>query len=221
MQALAGERPLDALVRAPVAVAALRSRALLDEDELDAALSGFVRAGGWVFTADWLDETRTQVRERLAGTPDGRSAAELLGPEPWAAAVASLLGLDQRDGRYVAPGAAPAEDPAADALAAELADRGLDPLRGADRALLRRLEREGRAVVLGADEAISRRAYDEARAVAVAALDGGGELTLAGFRDLLGVSRSVAQLLLERLDVDRVTLRVGEVRRLRKQALRT
>jgi selenocysteine-specific elongation factor len=161
------------------------------------------------------------VRERLAGTPDGLSAAELLGPEPWAAAVASLLGLDQRDGRYVAPGAAPAADPAADALAAELADRGLDPLRGADRALLRRLEREGRAVGLGADEAISRRAYDEARAVAVAALDGGGELTLAGFRDLLGVSRSVAQLLLERLDVDRVTLRVGEVRRLRKQALRT
>ena len=42
-------------------------------------------------------------------------------------------------------------------------------------------------------------------------------ITLAGFRDALGISRRTAQLLLERYDADGVTLRVGDERRLRPQ----
>ena len=37
-----------------------------------------------------------------------------------------------------------------------------------------------------------------------------GEITLARFRDLAGVGRRDAQLLLERMDVDGVTRRVGD-----------
>jgi hypothetical protein len=43
-------------------------------------------------------------------------------------------------------------------------------------------------------------------------------ITLAGFRDALGISRRVAQLLLERYDADGLTRRVGDERVLRKAA---
>ena len=42
-------------------------------------------------------------------------------------------------------------------------------------------------------------------------------ITLAGFRDALGISRRTAQLLLERYDADGLTLRVGDERRLRSR----
>jgi selenocysteine-specific elongation factor len=47
-------------------------------------------------------------------------------------------------------------------------------------------------------------------------LEGGGRITLARFRDLIGASRRTAQLLLERFDVDGVTRRVGDERVLRR-----
>src|SRR4029450_2844490 len=43
-------------------------------------------------------------------------------------------------------------------------------------------------------------------------------ITLAGFRDALGVSRRHAQLLLERYDADGLTRRVGDERVLRRAA---
>ena len=45
-----------------------------------------------------------------------------------------------------------------------------------------------------------------------------GQITLARFRDLAGCGRRDAQLLLERLDADGVTRRVGEARVLRRRA---
>jgi selenocysteine-specific elongation factor len=65
---------------------------------------------------------------------------------------------------------------------------------------------------------IAREAYDEARALLVAECERAGTITLARFRDLTGGSRRTAQLLLERFDSDRVTLRVGDARRLRRSA---
>jgi selenocysteine-specific elongation factor len=44
-------------------------------------------------------------------------------------------------------------------------------------------------------------------------------ITLAGFRDALGVSRRTAQLLLERFDADGLTRRVGDERVLRRAAI--
>ena len=44
-----------------------------------------------------------------------------------------------------------------------------------------------------------------------------GRITLARFRDLLGVGRKTAQLLLERFDADGLTRRVGDERVLRRR----
>ena len=43
------------------------------------------------------------------------------------------------------------------------------------------------------------------------------EVTIAGLRDELGTSRKYAQALLEQLDAERVTLRVGDRRVLRRR----
>ena len=45
-----------------------------------------------------------------------------------------------------------------------------------------------------------------------------GEITLSRFRDLAGVGRRDAQLLLERMDVDGLTRRIGDRRVLRRAA---
>jgi len=45
-----------------------------------------------------------------------------------------------------------------------------------------------------------------------------GEITLPRFRDLLGVGRRDAQLLLERFDADGLTRRIGDRRVLRRVA---
>ena len=50
------------------------------------------------------------------------------------------------------------------------------------------------------------------------ACDAAGEIALARFRDLAGVGRRDAQLLLERMDVDGITRRVGDRRVLRRAA---
>jgi selenocysteine-specific elongation factor len=71
-------------------------------------------------------------------------------------------------------------------------------------------------IKLGDGSVISQAEYDEAKALLVAECEREGTITLARFRDLLGASRRVAQLLLERFDADRVTLRVGDERRLRR-----
>ena len=45
-----------------------------------------------------------------------------------------------------------------------------------------------------------------------------GKITLARFRDLLGISRRPAQLVLERFDADGITRRVDDERVLRRGA---
>jgi selenocysteine-specific elongation factor len=57
---------------------------------------------------------------------------------------------------------------------------------------------------------------ERARHVVVAECERAGTITLARTRDLLGTSRKVAQAILERLDGDKVTLRIGDARRLRR-----
>jgi selenocysteine-specific elongation factor len=101
-----------------------------------------------------------------------------------------------------------AREEEAAALEAEL---GLEPVRVEDAALARFLEEQGRLVRVGDGFAISPEAYEQARAVLV---DG---ITLARFRDALGVGRKAAQLYLERFDADGVTRRAGDARVLRRR----
>jgi selenocysteine-specific elongation factor len=99
-----------------------------------------------------------------------------------------------------------------------LAAAGLGGIRIEDRALVEHLEREGRAVVLGAGYAVSTEAYEAARRALLDEAECETGVTLARFRDRLGISRSPAQLLLERFDADRLTRRVGDERYLRRRA---
>jgi selenocysteine-specific elongation factor len=64
---------------------------------------------------------------------------------------------------------------------------------------------------------VSTAAYDQARAALVAECEAAGSITLARFRDLLGVGRRTAQLLLERFDADGLTRRAGDARVLRRR----
>ncbi|HZC75967.1 MAG TPA: SelB C-terminal domain-containing protein, partial [Gaiellaceae bacterium] len=88
---------------------------------------------------------------------------------------------------------------------------GLEPVRVEDAQLARFLEERRRLVRIGDGLAISPTAYEQARAV----LEDG--ITLARFRDALGVGRKTAQLYLERFDADGVTRRVGDARVLRRR----
>ena len=85
-----------------------------------------------------------------------------------------------------------------------------------DTALARLLEQEGRLVRLGSGLAVGTVAYEHAKAALVEECTAAGTITLARFRDLLGVGRRAAQLLLERFDADGITRRAGEERVLRR-----
>jgi len=85
-----------------------------------------------------------------------------------------------------------------------------------DAGLAQFLEGQGRLVRVGDSFAVSRALYDRG----VDVLQTLAPITLAAFRDALGVSRRVAQLLLERYDADGLTRRVGDERVLRKAARR-
>ena len=213
---------LTALVDAPVLVADVRVRASLTEGELAAAGDGFVRAGPWICSAAWLAATAARANASLAALEDavdpGRPVSALLGTEPWASAIAPLLGLETAAGKLYLPGRRPSAGSRGREIEAQLAAAGLEPVPVADGELAAQLEREGRLVRLGDGLAIGPDAYALAKAALVEECERVGSISLARFRDLLGSSRRVAQLLLERFDTDRITLRVGDARRLRRSA---
>ena len=65
---------------------------------------------------------------------------------------------------------------------------------------------------------MSAAAYERACSLVLEECAPAGQITLARFRDLAGCGRRDAQLLLERLDADGVTRRVGEARVLRRRS---
>jgi selenocysteine-specific elongation factor len=173
--------------------------------------AGLEEAGGWVFSRAWLDELRRELEERL-------DAADPLDPGipppagPWAAAVVPLLGLERRGAKLYRPGATAELGARAEAAAALEAALGLEPVKVEDAALARFLEERGRLARVGDGYAISAAAYEQAREALLAELAAAGRITLGRFRDLLGVGRKTAQLLLERFDADGLTRRVGDER---------
>jgi selenocysteine-specific elongation factor len=215
------EEVVRALVHAPVTGAELQARGLLAPSELARGLAAVQATGGVYFSREWLDELRTLVRERLVERArtnplePGLPLAELLPAEPWAASVANLLGVERRAGKAYLPGTAAAlgdRADAASALEAQLASS--DSVRVADRALAAFLEEQGKLVRVGDGLAVSPQLYARGRDM-LRTLD---PITIAAFRDALGVSRRTAQLLLERFDADGLTRRVGDRRVLRRSA---
>jgi selenocysteine-specific elongation factor len=214
-----------AIVQAPVRRADLAARALLAADELDEGLRAVERAGDWLFARGWLEELRTSVHARLeerarrSPIDPGLPIGELVPAEPWRPAILALLGIDQRKGKAYLPGAAASlagREEAAARLEGELAAAGLAPVAVDDPKLAAFLEAEGRLVRVGDGLAVGADAYERARAALVEECEREGRITLARFRDLLGISRRPAQLLLERFDADGLTRRVGDERVLRR-----
>ena len=95
-------------------------------------------------------------------------------------------------------------------------DRDIVPALGSERICV--LEADGVLVRLGDGYVVSAAAYARARELVVEECRAAGEITLARFRDLAVVGRRDAQLLLERLDQDGVTRRIGDRRVLRRAA---
>jgi selenocysteine-specific elongation factor len=210
-----------AVVHAPVTGAQLQARGLLSPPELARGLASMQSAGDWYFAREWLDELRARGRERLrehakrSPLDPGLPLAQLLLNRPWAAAVAPLLELERRGGKVYLPGSAPTlegrEEEAA-RVEAQLAEEGL--ARVDDKTLAAFLEQAGRLKRLGDGFAASTALYDRG----VETIRSLHPITLASFRDALGVSRKHAQLLLERFDADGLTRRVGDERVLRRAA---
>jgi selenocysteine-specific elongation factor len=205
----------------------LARRALLSSEELDAGLTAAVRAGEWYLAPEQLEELRYGVvraldeRAAASSLDPGVPVAELLPQRPWAPALLPLLPVERRGATAYAPGATAGlgdRAEAADRLEDELEEAGTTPVRVEDAELARFLEQAGRLVRLGDGTVVGAAAYEEARQVVVEECGAAGSITLARFRDLLGTSRKSAQLLLERLDADRVTRRVGDERVLRRRA---
>ena len=216
---------VSATVHAPVSVESLRSRALLSPAELEEGLAAVVQGGGWAFSQMWLEETRESVVERLRSRAEadplepGLAIAELLPSEPWASVVLPLLPIERRDGMAYLPGVAAslgARASAAEDLAHELEEAGLGAVKVDDAELARYLEADGTLVRLGDGFVVSSAGYERARELVVAECNAAGEIALARFRDLAGVGRRDAQLLLERLDQDGITRRLGDRRVLRR-----
>ena len=200
-------------------------RAALRPSSSTAGLESVERAGDWYVAPEWLEQIEREVRTRLmlraAAAPldPGLSAGELLPGAPWADAVLALLDVEQRGGKAYLPGAAAElgeRGQEAAALEARLVEAG--PGRGGRRRGAGSLSRGVRPA-----RAARRRPGDSARvrggeAVRVDECEREGAITLARFRDVLGISRRPAQLLLERLDADGVTRRIGDERVLRRGA---
>jgi selenocysteine-specific elongation factor len=204
-----------ALVHAPVRASAL--------DHLGGEANGLEHAGGWVFSAAWLDELRQDLHRRI-------EAADPLDPgipapaDPWARDVLPLAGVERRGARLYLPGSEATLGDNAEAAAkleSQLAESGFVPLPVENRELAGFLERRGRLVRLGDGLAIGAAAFEQARSLLLAECEEAGSITLARFRDLLGTGRKPAQLLLERFDADGLTRRVGDERILRRRAGKT
>ena len=108
----------------------------------------------------------------------------------------------------------------AEALEAKLEEAGLEPTPVDDAELARFLEAQGRLVRVGDGLAVGIGPYEAAKRALIEECERAGKITLARFRDLLGISRRPAQLLLERFDADGLTRRVGDERVLRRSAAR-
>ncbi len=215
-----------ALVVEPVRVESLAARALLDGAALEEGLDAVRVVDGWAFSETWLDETAAAAEERLRARAEaspldpGLAPSELLPAEPWASAIIDVLPLERQGPKLVLPGTAAslgARAEVADALERELAAAGLAVTKADDGELARFLEAEGRLVRVGDGFAVSPGAYEVARDLVVSECAAAGQISLARFRDLAGVGRRDAQLLLERMDVDGLTRRVGDRRVLRRR----
>lgn len=132
----------------------------------------------------------------------------------WGQAAAALEGADaERAEELVAHfEAVGLEAPSVTAAAAAVGVSEKDALR-----LIQALERQGRMVKVGEDLYYPATTLAGLMEKIAAEMEARGQITLAEVRDLLSTSRKYAQALLEHMDSEGLTLRVGDARRLRRR----
>jgi selenocysteine-specific elongation factor len=202
-----------ATIHAPVHVESFRH--VLDGDP-----AGVERAGPWAFSHGWLKDLEEELRARI-GAADPIDPGIPPPAEPWAPEVLPLLPFERRGAKLYLPGAVAelgSRSGEAESLERQLESAAVKATRVEDDELARFLEANGRLVRLGDGYAIGANGYDVAKDVLLNETRGTGEITLARFRDLLGIGRRDAQLLLERFDRDGLTRRVGDRRVVRRAA---
>jgi selenocysteine-specific elongation factor len=86
---------------------------------------------------------------------------------------------------------------------------------GASAEVVRALAQKGELVRLSDDVAFTRTAYEDALALVREAVASEGAVTVASMRDRMSASRRPVLALLEYLDAQRITRRVGDQRVLR------
>jgi selenocysteine-specific elongation factor len=160
-----------------------------------------------------------------AGMPREELKSRLhLQPRPFAAVLARWIesGVLVESGAVVAPpGRAvqltPQQERTAAAFVAELAAHPYSPQPSSAPPpdLLTYLADQGRVVPVGEGVVFTSEAYEVMVARVREHLEREGRVTLAQVRDLFGTSRKYAQALLEHLDEQRITRRVGDERVLR------
>ncbi|MFL5961775.1 MAG: selenocysteine-specific translation elongation factor [Gaiellaceae bacterium] len=213
------EEIVGALVHAPVTGRELQAHGVLAPAELARGSAAVRAAGEHLFSDAWLAELRATVHARLAARAasdpldPGVPLAELLPSEPWAPHVLNLLEVESRGAKAYLPGASAALGERAQAAAeleALLVQEEIAKVD--DKQLAAFLEEAGSLRRVGDGFAVSTALYERGREL----LPQLERITLAAFRDALGVGRRTAQLLLERYDADGLTLRRGDVRTLRR-----
>jgi selenocysteine-specific elongation factor len=171
----------------------------------------------WRFSDEWLAELEAELERKLEQA-DPLDPGTPAPTEPWAKHVLARLPFERRGSKLYRPGASAtlgAREADAELLLASVMAAGPGAARAEDAELARFLERAGRLVRLGDGWAVSTATYERARSLVLEECAAAGQVTLARFRDLAGCGRRDAQLLLERLDADGVTRRLGEARVLR------
>jgi selenocysteine-specific elongation factor len=200
-------------IHEPVHLAALRH-------VLDGDVVGVERAGPWAFSLAWLEALQADLGSRI-GAADPLDPGVPIPAEPWAAEIVPRLPFERRAAKLYLPGASAslgAREAAARALLVALEAAGMAAIKADDPEVARFLERRGDVVRLGEGYVVGAGAFEVAKDVMLTEGRAAGEISIARFRDLVGVGRRDAQLLLERFDADGLTRRIGDRRVLRRVA---
>jgi selenocysteine-specific elongation factor len=208
--------------------------------EADVAALEARRIGDWLYAPEAWAAIAASVRSELdayhashplrAGMPreELRSRAGISAPS-FPAVLQGLIQdglLEERNGEVASPRHEVALDPAGGPAARLLELLARQPFAppslpeamkdsGAGHEVVRALAQRGDLVRLGDDVAFTREAYDKAVALVKEMVASAGSVTVAQLRDRMGASRRPVLALLEHLDSERVTRRVGDARVLR------
>ena len=210
------------------------------EPDADLSVLEARRAGGWLFAPEAWSAISRRAAEALGeyharnalrgGMPREELQSRLgLAPAAFTPVLAELAAdgtLVERTGEVALPGHEVRLDVEAGAAARLVEILGADPYAppslpeamrasGISAEAVRVLGQRGEIVRLSDDIAFTRDAYDRAVALVRELIAADGSVTVASLRDRMGASRRPVLALLEHLDAQRVTRRVGDARLLR------